>query len=271
MTTLAIYNDTIKGLVAVGLTEIGGGTGGTDGSPLCLPTPSAWNLELGKEERVLTSTNANGSEVTVGSVVTAEKPKLMLTYGYRNPQVDQFIFGNKFVLSNEEGTIVRTVTIPANGEINPIEIGKLGYGILADSTDTTASALDEFGMSVALDRVSYSAGSAPAAGTFMQGANMALKFSPTQAGNIATIQSRIPSRQVVKLSEESIGYWKIRGLFVTNTGRAAIMDVLSATPEVGGKSFDPKAESVEIGFFLHNSPGKCQTIDFQYTNDKIGC
>lgn len=264
--TISAYSSTIKGILQTRMLRV------DDQKEFIVPPPTAFSIDTGTEEEPINSMNPLGERVTIGSIVRAVTPTLNMTFGVHQPELYEFVLGRKFGEQLKEGLALREVTVPPSLEAAGVPANALGGGTVADQTtpgEAVAVVKNQFGMSVPLERVSYS--TTPGNGQFAQGPDFAMKFGPDLVDQVVKITMLLADETVLSPTEDPVGFYRMKALFALTDNRIVVLNAPSVTPQLGGRSIDPMTPEVQLSFFMHSQPGNCQTIDMQFTNRYVAC
>jgi len=264
--TLAKFQNTIKGAGKIRLQEL------ATGNILHIPTPKSMQLDLGVEEVIQEGMNPLAKMVTMGSYQSSEKPTLSISFGHRQPEALELLFGRKFQATGLVAPVIRELTIPATGEVPPVLIDIEGFGVVVDEPNAKAAVKGTFGVSQQLIRVPWTASGAVAVNSWMIGAAGALRFPVALAGETVTVITEEPIVAGLQLGDLPVGAYRLKAILVHSVDNTIVtFEADNVSPTISGNSFDPSAADVPIKFRLDQSLGGCSTYKIKYTGRKVAC
>lgn len=264
--TLAKFQNTIKGAGKIRLQEL------ATGNILHIPTPKSMQLDLGVEEVIQEGMNPLAKMVTMGAYQSAEKPTLSISFGHRQPEALELIFGRKFATAAITAPVIKELTIPLSGDIPAVTTGIEGFGIVVDEPNAKAAIKGTFGVSKQLTRIPWTASGTVAADSWMLGAAGAMRFPTELAGETVTVITEEPISAGLQLGDLSVGAYKLKAIMVHSQDNTIVtLEADNVSPTIAGNSFDPMAADVPVKFRLDQSLGGCSTYKIKYTGTKVAC
>ena len=264
--TLAKFQNTIKGAGKIRLQEL------STGNVLHIPTPKSMQLDLGVEEVIQEGMNPLAKMVTMGSYQSSEKPTLSITFGHRQPEALELIFGRKFQAGAISAPVIKEFTIPLSGEVAAVTTGIEGFGIIVDEPSAKAAIKGTFGVSKQLARRPWTAAGVVAVDSWMLGAAGAMRFPTILAGETVTVLTQEPVIAGLRLGDLAIGSYKLKAIMVQSMDNSIVtFEADNVSPTISGNSFDPMAADVPVKFRLDQSLGGCSTYEIKYTGLRVAC
>jgi hypothetical protein len=273
VTGTANFQNTIKGAGLIRFKRL------ADGQVICVPTPKNLTLEMGIEEIVQDGMNPLAEMVTMGSYVSAQKANLSVTFGHKQVDILQMLFGTLFQSQATTSDVLREVTVPPTGIVPAIAVATgagaiqtAGSAVVTDEPQSFAAVKGPFGASTPLTRVAYVAGTLPSAGSWSIGAGMALQFPLALAGQVVVIATQETISTGLVLGEVPTGPYAIRATMVMSADNTRVeLAADNAVPVLAGTSFTPMGAEQPIKFRFDQSPGSCSTFRMQYTGTQVAC
>jgi len=265
--TLAKFQNTIKGAGKIRLQEL------ATGNILHIPTPKSMQLDLGVEEVIQEGMNPLAKMVTMGSYQSSEKPTLSISFGHRQPEALELLFGRKFqAAATLTAPVIRELTIPSTGEVPPVVATVEGFGIIVDEPNAKAAVKGTFGVSKQLTRVPWTVSGVVAPDSWMIGVAGALRFPLDLAGETVTVITEEPIVAGLQLGDVPVGAYRLKAILVHSVDNTIVtFEADNVSPTISGNSFDPSAADVPIKFRLDQSLGGCSTYKIKYTGRKVAC
>lgn len=264
--TLAKFQNTIKGAGKIRLQEL------STGNILHVPTPKSMTLDLGVEEVIQEGMNPLAKMVTMGSYQSAEKPTISVSFGHRQPEVLEMLFGRKFATAAITAPVIKELTIPLDGEVAAVTTGVEGFGIIVDEPSAKAAIKGTFGVSKPLTRVAWTSSGVVAADSWMLGAAGTMRFPTALAGETVTVITQEPVAAGLQLGDLAVGAYKLKAILVHSQDNSIVtFEADNVSPTIAGNSFDPMAADVPVKFRLDQSLGGCSTYKIKYTGTKVAC
>lgn len=264
--TLAKFQNTIKGAGKIRLQEL------ATGNILHIPTPKSMQLDLGVEEVIQEGMNPLAKMVTMGSYQSSEKPTLSISFGHRQPEALELLFGRKFQAAVFSAPVIKETTIPADGVIPAVTAGIEGFGIVVDEPSAKAAIKGLMGVSKQLTRIPWTSSGTVAVDSWMLGAAGTARFPTTLAGETVTIITQEPITAGLQLGDLPVGAYKLNAILVHSMDNSIVtFEADNVSPTISGNSFDPSSADVPIKFRLDQSLGGCSTYKIKYTGLKVAC
>lgn len=257
--TIQIATRTFKGISNLNLTRL------SDGVVLNWPAPDNFVLDLGIEQRVQFSRDAQGNRVRAGSYKAGENPSLSITYGFIQPEMIGFKIGQQ-VASQTLDTYIPYQVLVNKAEFAAGATGSILDGVAADPT-TAAASVTRAGISTALTRQAYASFTAATDDTYAIGADGALKFSTNlvTAEEVVTLSIPYAGMTALALSDVVVGPHRLNARLVDNNNKVVLFESYNVTPNLEGGSVEFGGEQFDLSLFLNSAAG-CRSYQMIDTN-----
>lgn len=259
--------------------------------PIAAEVPSLFTIANGIEETVNETRSAFGERVRGNIFIAAQMPDLTLTVGSGkdNPFWHELLFGYEYELGEQTVPFTEVIFIPpgTGNYIRPAASSAAykRYGLEAnDEVRAVYLGAEASGdvpkLSVDLTQLTFIPATAtePAGGPddlannrFMVGNNGIMVFAPNLRGQSVSLTWEEPDVHVIRRSSRPTGFFHIVMEVLDDENTIEIFDFQRVRANVGGKTYDPSAETWELGFYVTPFPGQCLPFQHYYTNLKIEC
>jgi hypothetical protein len=261
--TIGKLYDTIKGVANLKLIRL------SDSALLHLPTPTGFVIDNGIEEKIQITQNNQGEMTRSGSYITGRMPVLRVVYSYMQPEILQFKIGNQFDAKTGTLDVVKSYQVTQNNYA-AVTTGFLGYGVALNAPSKASVQRDN--LSVQLTQVSIASFDATTDDTFAVGASLNVKFS----NNLVTANETVSLTTTeaftgTGISDNVVGAHKVSALLITKANKVIHFKCDNVTPSYSGSTIDPKADAIEIPFFINDVPGVCFPYEWNYVPIQVGC
>lgn len=263
--------------------------------PIAVEVPSLFTIANGIEETVNETRSAFGERVRGNIYITAQMPDLTLTVGSgkNNPFWHELLFGYEYEIGNQTVPFTEVIFIPpgTGNYVRPAASSAVykRHGLEADD-EVIAVYLgapntgDVPKMSVELEQVNFIpedpnatppvavGGNNPLANnSFMVGDHGLMVFAPNLRGQSVSLTWQEPNIRVIRRSHKPTGFFHIILEVLDDENTIEIFDFQRVRANVNGKTYDPGAETWELGFYVTPFPGQCLPFQHYYTKLKIEC
>ena len=263
--TVKVFNETFVGVSELKFQRI------SDKRVLNLPTPANFVVQENKQQRIQRTKSSQGRMVRAGSYIVGEEPVLNVSYSFLQPEIIAFRLGNQFEESTFDISIARTIEV-IKEDYDPAETGDLGFGMPANQVDTEASMREGGKLSEALTKQDFATFDPNTAKSYAQGENGALKFSADLVAAREVVSMVMPHTITgLALGDELVGPHRLVAHMTNTNNEIWVFMADNVTPNIDGAGFDASAESIDIPFFLNNSPGACRAWNLYFTGQRVKC